>query len=111
MTYLLPRIIGLGRALDLTLSAENIDAAEAHRIGFVTRVVAGERLLEEATQLARKLAGYPRTGVARAKAEFHGALESSFEEATSAEHAGEVACFRDPATREQFRKFVERKKR
>jgi enoyl-CoA hydratase/carnithine racemase len=111
MTYLLPRIIGLGRALDLTLSAETIDAAEAHRIGFVTRVVEGERLLEEATQLARKIADYPRIGVAHAKAEFYGALESSFDQATASEHAGEVACFRDPATREQFRKFVERKKR
>jgi enoyl-CoA hydratase/carnithine racemase len=110
MTYLLPRIVGLGRALDLTLSAETIDTAEAHRIGFVTRVVGGDRLLEEATRLARKLAGYPRTGVAHAKAEFYGALESSFDEATSAEHLGEVACFRDPETRAQFRRFVERRR-
>ena len=111
MTYLLPRIVGLGRALDLTLSAENINAAEAHRIGFVTRVVEAELLLDEATQLAQRIAGYPRTGVAHAKAEFYGSLESSFEQATAAEHAGEVACFRDPATRAQFKKFVERKKR
>ena len=111
MTYLLPRIVGLGRALDLTLSAENIDAAEAHRIGFVTRVVAGEQLLDTAVALARKLASYPRTGVAHAKAEFYGALESTFDHATATEHAGEVACFRDPETREQFRRFVERKKK
>ena len=110
MTYLLPRIVGLGRAIDLTLSAENIDAAEAHRIGFVTRVVATEQLLDTATQLARGIASYPRTGVSHAKAEFYGSLESSFEQATAAEHAGEVACFRDPETREQFRKFVERKR-
>ena len=110
MTYLLSRIVGLGRAIDLTLSAENIDAAEAHRIGFVTRVVEPAELLGVATALARKIAAYPRTGVAHAKAEFYGALESSFEAATSAEHAGEVACFGDPATRAQFRKFVERKR-
>ena len=111
MTYLLPRIIGLGRAIDLTLSADNIDAAEAHRIGFVTRVVAADVLLDTATALARKIAGYPRTGVAHAKAEFYGALESTFEQATSAEHAGEVDCFRDPETREQFQRFVERKRK
>ena len=110
MTYLLPRIVGLGRAIDLTLSADNIDAAEAHRIGFVTRLVAAEQLLAAATALARKIASYPRTGVAHAKAEFYGSLESSFEQATAAEHAGEVACFRDPETREQFRRFVERKR-
>ncbi|MGH7124931.1 MAG: enoyl-CoA hydratase/isomerase family protein [Stellaceae bacterium] len=111
MTYLLPRIVGLGRALDLTLSAETIDAAEAHRIGLVTRVVAAEQLLETATALARKIASYPRTGVAHAKAEFYASLESSFEQATAAEHAGEVACFRHPETREQFRRFVERKRK
>jgi len=110
MTYLLPRIVGLGRALDLTLSAETIDAAEAHRIGFVTRVVPGEQLFEEATRLARKISAYPRTGVAHAKAEFYGALESSFDEATAAEHAGEGACFLDAETSAQFRKFAERKK-
>jgi len=111
MTYLLPRIVGLGRAIDLTLSAETIDATEAHRIGFVTRVVAAEQVLETATALARKIAGYPRTGVAHAKAEFYGSLESSFDQATAAEHAGEVTCFRDPETREQFRRFVERKRK
>jgi len=110
MTYLLPRIVGLGRAIDLTLSAENIDATEALRIGFLTRVVEVERLLDDASRLARKIAEYPRVGVAHAKAEFYGSLESSFEEATAAEHAGEVACFRDAETRAQFRKFVNRKK-
>jgi enoyl-CoA hydratase len=110
MTYLLPRIVGLGRAIDLTLSAENIDATEALRIGLVTRVVEAERLLDNAGRLARKIAEYPRVGVSHAKAEFYGSLESSFEEATAAEHAGEVACFRDPETRAQFRKFVNRKK-
>jgi enoyl-CoA hydratase/carnithine racemase len=111
MTYLLPRIVGLGRALDLTLSAENIDTAEAHRIGFVTRVVGAEQLIDQATQLARKIAGYPRVGVAHAKAEFYASLEASFEQATTTEHAGEVACFRDPETRAEFRNFVARKKR
>jgi enoyl-CoA hydratase/carnithine racemase len=110
MTYLLPRIVGLGRAIDLTLSADTIDAAEALRIGFVTRVVTAEQLLDAATQLARRIASYPRTGVAHAKAEFYGSLESTFEQATATEHAGEVACFRDPETREQFRRFVERKR-
>jgi enoyl-CoA hydratase/carnithine racemase len=111
MTFLLPRIIGLGRALDLTLSAENIDAAEAARIGFVSRVVEPDRLLDEAERLAQKIASYPSVGVAHAKAEFYGALTMSFGEATKAEEAGELACFRDPEVKAQFRRFVERKKR
>jgi enoyl-CoA hydratase/carnithine racemase len=111
MTYLLPRIVGLGRALDLTLSAENIDAAEALRIGLVTRVVAPDALLAEADRLARKIATFPRVGVANAKTEFYAALESDFARATAAEHAGEVACFRHPDVREQLRNFANRKRR
>ncbi|HVM81035.1 MAG TPA: enoyl-CoA hydratase/isomerase family protein [Stellaceae bacterium] len=111
MTYLLPRIVGLGRAIDLTLSADNIDAAEAHRIGLVTRVVAPGVLQAEAERLARKIASFPRVGVAYAKAEFYAALESDFAQATDAEHAGEVACFRDPEVRAQFRNFVGRKRK
>jgi enoyl-CoA hydratase/carnithine racemase len=111
MTWLLPRIVGLGRALDLTLSAENIDAAEAIRIGLVTRVVAPDGLLAEADRLARKIAAFPRVGVAHAKKEFYAALETDFEHATAAEHAGEVACFRDTQVREQLRNFANRKRR
>jgi len=111
MTYLLPRIVGLGRAIDLTISADNIDAAEALRIGLVTRVVAADRLSTEAGQLAQKIASFPRVGVAHAKAEFYGALETDFERATDIEHAGEVACFRDPEVRAQFRNFVGRKRK
>lgn len=53
-TQRLPRLVGVGRALELILSGEMIDAAEAHRIGMVNRVVpagelreAGERLMHQ----------------------------------------------------------------
>jgi enoyl-CoA hydratase/carnithine racemase len=111
MTWLLPRIVGLGHALHLTLLGEPIDAEEARRIGFVTRLTHPDSLHEEAGRIAEKIAAYPRVGVGNAKAEFHASLQSSFEEATAAEHASEVACFRDPETRAQLRRFVERKRK
>lgn len=111
MTYLLPRIVGLGHALHLTLLGENIPAEEAHRIGFLSRIVDADALHAEAERIAGKIAGYPRVGVGHAKAEFYGALETDFDAATRAEEAGELACFRDPEVRAQFRRFVERKKR
>ena len=43
-TYRLPRIVGLGRALDLILTGREFDVTEAERIGFVNRVVPRRRL-------------------------------------------------------------------
>ena len=47
----LPRLVGKGRALELLLTGQIIDAAEAYRIGLVNRVVPGDRLLEESEKL------------------------------------------------------------
>jgi enoyl-CoA hydratase len=58
-TVRLPRIVGLGRALDLVLTGRPVDAAEAHRIGLVDRVVAPGAARAEAEALARGIAGSP----------------------------------------------------
>jgi enoyl-CoA hydratase len=58
-TYRLPRIVGLGRALDLILTGREIDAAEAERIGFVDRLVPSGTALEAATELAAEIASFP----------------------------------------------------
>lgn len=50
-TLRLPRIVGKGRALELILTGEMIDAQEAHRIGLANRVVPQDRLMEEARKL------------------------------------------------------------
>src|SRR6202042_2078306 len=54
--YLLPRIVGLGHALELLLTGEFIDAATAERIGLISRVVPAEQLLAEAGRLASAIA-------------------------------------------------------
>ena len=54
-SWLLPRLVGTSRALDLLWSARRIDAAEAFRIGFVDRLVSREHLLEEAAGYVRDL--------------------------------------------------------
>jgi enoyl-CoA hydratase len=54
-TVRLSRLVGKGRALELILGGEMIDAEEAHRIGLVNRVVPGESLLQEARELVGRI--------------------------------------------------------
>lgn len=59
-TQRLPRIVGLGRALDLILTGRIIDVEEARGWGLVNEVVAPGRQLERALELAEGLAGFPQ---------------------------------------------------
>ncbi len=57
--WLLPKVIGTGRAMEILLLGDKITAAEAHRIGLANRVVPPGDVVEEATALARRLAQGP----------------------------------------------------
>jgi enoyl-CoA hydratase/carnithine racemase len=59
--FYLPQLVGLGRALDLLMTGRFVDADEAERIGMVTRVVDDGALLDEARDLAARLARLPVT--------------------------------------------------
>ena len=59
-TVRLPRIVGMGRALDLILTGRAVSAAEAHAIGPVNRVTAPGAALREAIALARQIAAFPQ---------------------------------------------------
>lgn len=54
-TQRLARLVGRGRALEMILTGQPVDAVEAHRIGLVNQVVPAEALLETAEALARKM--------------------------------------------------------
>lgn len=59
-TVRLPRIIGLGRAMDLILSGRAVDAQEAYLMGLANRVVATGTAREEAEALAHEIARFPQ---------------------------------------------------
>jgi enoyl-CoA hydratase len=59
-TQRLPRVVGVGRALDLVLTGRTVDAAEALAIGLVTEVVAAGGHLPRALELAERLAAFPQ---------------------------------------------------
>ncbi len=82
ISYLLPRAIGSSRAFDIMLSGRDVDAAEAERIGLVSRTVPPERLLDECYDLAERIMGFSRVGVEVTKR----MLWSSFEAGSLAAH-------------------------
>ena len=55
-TWFLPRLVGSAKAAELALVGDPLDAAEALRLGLVSRVVPGDRLLDEARAMAARLA-------------------------------------------------------
>ena len=90
-SYLLPRLIGASRANELLLSGRVVEAAEAERIGLVSRVVEGDRLLEEALDLAEQINGYSTFGVAMTKKLLWSSLEiGSLEAAIDLENRNQL---------------------
>lgn len=60
LSFMLPRVVGYAKALELCLLSEKIDAAHARELGLCTSVVAPDRLLAEAQRVAASLACGPR---------------------------------------------------
>jgi enoyl-CoA hydratase/carnithine racemase len=59
-TQRLPRVVGMGRALELILTGRPVPAEEAYRIGLVNEVVEPGKHLDRALELAEKIAGFPQ---------------------------------------------------
>ncbi len=66
-TQRLPRLVGQGRAMEMIITGDFIDAQEAYRIGLVNKVFPPEKLKEEAMELAKKIASRPPLAVRYAK--------------------------------------------
>lgn len=87
--YLLPRVIGLGRATELLLLGDNVDAEECLRIGLANKVVPHDKLMEEALTIARRLAEGPGLALGMTKRmlvnESNMDLESAIEQEAQAQ--------------------------
>jgi enoyl-CoA hydratase len=85
-TQRLPRVVGLGRALDLILTGRAVDAVEAERIGLLTAITAPGAHLERALELAEALAAFPQeTMLADRRAAIEG-TGMPFDEGLALEH-------------------------
>jgi enoyl-CoA hydratase/carnithine racemase len=66
-TQRLPRLVGRGRALEIILGGEDLDAATAERWGFLNRALASDAIGAHVAALARRIASFPAEAVALAK--------------------------------------------
>ncbi len=89
-TYLLPRLVGLGKALELMLLGDLVEADEALRLGLVNRVVASAELDVRGAELVERLAAAPPLVVARVKDAVYKGLTGSFDDALLREAEGQL---------------------
>jgi len=90
--YFLPRIVGIGKALELAMTGEKVPAEEALRLGLVNQVYPAEQFMEEAMAYARKLASLPTRGIGLIKRAMYKGLEMDLEQTLEYEaYAQEVA--------------------
>ncbi len=107
--YLLPRIVGLGKATELIFFGDSIDAQEAYRIGLANRVVPAESLISEARQWALRLKAGPRHALGVTKALFESEANSELEAALEMEARAQAQCMQASDFREGFNAFLEKR--
>ena len=109
VTWALPRLLGLGRALELAWLAEPVDAARALELGLVNRVVAPGHLMDEAAALARRLAEGPTLAFGLTKRAMNRALTMAFPEALEYEGMLQDVAFHSADFGEGVAAFLEKR--
>ncbi len=110
MSWLLPRLVGLGRAADLLLSGRVITGADAHAYGLVQELAPPEEILDRAVAYATDLAvSCSPHAMALTKHQLHADLESTLEQARQRSLALLAVSRAHPDYREGVASFVERR--
>jgi enoyl-CoA hydratase/carnithine racemase len=109
VTYLLPRLVGLGNAAHLMLSGNTIDAAEAWRLGLVTQVVPSAELHEVALTLAQQIAANAPLSLRLVKGALQRTYDLDLEAMLALEEDGMLACLASEDLQEGLRAFAEKR--
>ncbi len=109
-TYFLPRIVGFPRALEMMLTGEIIDAREAERIGLVKEVVAADKLMDEAMEIARAFAEGPSLAIGLCRQAAYASLDSSLEQQMHLEMLSVKSLLGTNDCKESVKAFLEKRK-
>lgn len=108
-TFLLPRAVGLSKALELVFTGDTIDAQEALRLQLVGRVVASDELMVAARKMAISIASAAPLPIQLAKRAIHQSTEGDIRDALAREAAAQNICFDTIDGQEGLRAFVEKR--
>lgn len=109
-SFLLPRLVGLARALEIAMLDEPIAASRALELGLVTRVVPRAVLLDEAQSLAARIASMPISTLGRVKRLMNDSYWSTLEEQLQAERLQLAASANAREGREGIMAFLEKRR-
>jgi len=104
--WLLPRVVGLSRATELLYFGDAIDAPTAERYGLFNKVVAPEKVLDEALAWARRLAQGPSFALGMTKELLNEELHQDLLAALNNEARAQAACMQTHDFREAYDAFV-----
>jgi len=108
-TFMLPRLVGLAKALELTYTARVVKAKEALEIGLVNQVVPGEGLLAAAQEMASQIAALPPLALAVSKRALQQGAENDFDAAVQTETFGLDYLFKTQDHKEAVAAFLKKR--
>lgn len=108
-TFMLPRLIGLAKALELTYTARVVKAKEALEIGLVNQVVPGEGLMAAVREMASQIAALPPLALSVCKRALYQGAENDFDAAVQTETFGLDYLFKTQDHKEAVAAFLQKR--
>ena len=109
VTYFLPRLVGTARAADIIMTARDVDAAEAERIGLVSRVLPAEGFADAVQEYAGRIAAGPPFALAQTKQLLVAAPDTDLDTQLKHELAFIKRCFGTNDVAEAMQAFLEKR--
>ena len=108
-SWLLSRVVGMHRAMELMLSGRTLSAATAHELGIFTHLAADEELQEKAVEIAGRLARGPQGAIRSIKALIKASMDNDLNRHLEEEAGRQVLAWTDPDFAEGVQAFVHKR--